>query len=195
MMARPREFDLDRALADAMNAFWAQGYEGTSLPDLLEAMNITRGSLYKAFTDKRTLFLKAMQRYEDNVVAQALAHLRSTDIKDGKDRIEQLFQSIADDVREGDHRGCMLCSAAAGPASYDPEIADLVSRILGTMKNGFEEALRDSSIKEDASRDDVIAFADLLITHYVGARILARSHASIDQLENSVNSVTRILHS
>jgi TetR/AcrR family transcriptional repressor of nem operon len=48
-MARPREFDIDEALERAMNVFWSKGYEGASLQDLLDAMNIARGSLYKAF--------------------------------------------------------------------------------------------------------------------------------------------------
>ena len=60
-MARPREFDTTTALNGAMNEFWTKGYDGASLPDLLEGMGITRGSLYKAFTDKKTLFLPTLR--------------------------------------------------------------------------------------------------------------------------------------
>ena len=72
MMARPREFDLDHALESAMLVFWEHGFEGASLPDLLDGMGITRGSLYKAFEDKKALFLKAMELYENKHVLRAL---------------------------------------------------------------------------------------------------------------------------
>ncbi|HNX58500.1 MAG TPA: helix-turn-helix domain-containing protein, partial [Spirochaetota bacterium] len=62
-MARPREFDKDEALYNAMLMFWKKGYDGTSIPDLLDATGISRSSLYETFTDKQTLFLEAMNRY------------------------------------------------------------------------------------------------------------------------------------
>src|SRR5260370_37523240 len=62
---RPREFDTDAAIERAMGVFWSSGYCGTSLPDLLEATNLSRGSLYAAFGDKHGLFLRALDRYLD----------------------------------------------------------------------------------------------------------------------------------
>src|ERR1700759_424078 len=73
---RPREFDLDQALAAALRVFWAKGYEGASLTDLTEAMGITRPSLYAAFGNKEALFRKALDLYERDklaYVANALA--------------------------------------------------------------------------------------------------------------------------
>ncbi|WP_246670036.1 TetR/AcrR family transcriptional regulator [Arthrobacter zhaoguopingii] len=60
---RPREFDTDQALERAMRVFWAQGYEGTSLTDLTDALGITRSSMYAAFGNKESLFRKVMTRY------------------------------------------------------------------------------------------------------------------------------------
>src|SRR6185369_1509438 len=68
---RPREFDTDAAIERAMGVFWSSGYHGTSLPDLLEATNLSRGSLYAAFGDKHGLFLCALDRY----IAEALTRL------------------------------------------------------------------------------------------------------------------------
>src|ERR1700753_2564254 len=70
---RPREFDADAAIERAMGVFWSCGYHGTSLPDLLEATKLSRGSLYTAFGDKHGLFLRALDRYID----QALTRLDS----------------------------------------------------------------------------------------------------------------------
>ena len=61
---RPREFDIDDALAAALRLFWTKGYDGASLTDLTEAMGITRPSLYAAFGNKESLFRKALDLYE-----------------------------------------------------------------------------------------------------------------------------------
>jgi TetR/AcrR family transcriptional repressor of nem operon len=65
-MARPREFDMDEALDAAIGTFWTQGYEATSMTDLMEATGLHKGSLYKAFDDKHDLFMKSLSRYLDN---------------------------------------------------------------------------------------------------------------------------------
>lgn len=60
---RPREFDTDAALDRAIDVFWRQGYSGTSLTDLTEAMQISRPSLYAAFGNKEETFKRAVDRY------------------------------------------------------------------------------------------------------------------------------------
>ena len=60
---RPREFDLDVALDAAIEVFWRQGYEGTTLDDLTRAMGINRPSLYAAFGNKEETFKRAVARY------------------------------------------------------------------------------------------------------------------------------------
>jgi AcrR family transcriptional regulator len=64
VIGRPREFDIDRALERAMELFWRQGYEGTSVADLTRELGLTRPSLYAAFESKEALFLRALDLYE-----------------------------------------------------------------------------------------------------------------------------------
>src|SRR5579859_7138490 len=64
-MGRPREFNFDEALDRALEVFWRKGYEGTSIPDLTEAMGINRPSLYAAFGNKESLFNKVLDRYTE----------------------------------------------------------------------------------------------------------------------------------
>ncbi|MFI1735638.1 TetR/AcrR family transcriptional regulator [Streptomyces acidicola] len=64
-VGRPRGFDTDEALENAMRVFWQNGYEGASLPDLTGAMGISRTSMYAAFGNKEELFRKALARYAD----------------------------------------------------------------------------------------------------------------------------------
>ena len=60
---RPREYDPELALAKARDTFWRAGYAATSLDELSDAMDMNRPSLYAAFGDKETLFLRALEGY------------------------------------------------------------------------------------------------------------------------------------
>src|SRR5580700_11977719 len=61
---RPRQYDPERALANAAEVFWKYGYAATSLDDLAAATGMNRPSLYAAFGDKRDLYLKTLERYQ-----------------------------------------------------------------------------------------------------------------------------------
>ena len=74
-MARPREFDPEKALKGATDIFWRQGYKATNLPDLLAAMGLTRGSFYKAFRDKESVYLQALDHYDRSVVTPTVNRL------------------------------------------------------------------------------------------------------------------------
>ncbi|MEP3231882.1 MAG: TetR/AcrR family transcriptional regulator [Hyphomicrobiales bacterium] len=179
-MARPREFDTDIALEKAMGVFWEHGYADASLPNLLKGMNLTRGSLYKAFTDKKTLFLKVLSTYDEQAVSQAVALLTDPD-QDGWVRIFTIFDMISEAVEAGDHRGCLLCSAIAGPASYDQEIEAFATKSLDRMLFAFEDAL-----KSVVPESDTNALANLLVTQYVGLRVMSRANGSKCKIQNSV---------
>jgi len=188
-MARPREFDLDAAIDRAMDVFWANGYHGASLPDLLDGIGITRGSLYKAFNDKRSLFLLVLNRYDEHAVAPAVAHLTNQDVPDGWIRIKTLFAGAIDTVKSGDRRGCLLCSAAAGPASEDPEVAKLVHRSLDRMRRAFKTALAASPRHATHNDAELRGIAEALTAQYVGLRTLTRSQAPLVNLKRSVDAL------
>ena len=76
VVGRPRGFDADEALQQAMLVFWKQGYEGASLSDLTSAMGITKTSMYAAFGNKEQLFRKALERYTDGPAAYGLRAMR-----------------------------------------------------------------------------------------------------------------------
>jgi len=186
-MARPREFDTNATLTKAMNVFWEAGYSEAKLPDLLTGMNLTRGSLYKAFKDKKSLFLLVLNNYDEDAVSGAVAML--TDPQTGGwDRIFAVFDSIVDAVESGDHRGCLLCTAIAGPACFDSDIAAFANKSLDRMRKAFEQAVRDSSEFDNAENT-----ARFLITQYVGMRILSRSGASAAVLRQNVEALRSLV--
>ncbi|WP_299619558.1 TetR/AcrR family transcriptional regulator [uncultured Tateyamaria sp.] len=188
-MARPRSFRTEDAVEKAMQVFWTHGYEGASLPDLLEGMGLTRGSLYKAFTDKKTLFLRVLEHYEGMAVQAGVTMLTDCGVPNGADRIMAMFTNSYRAVTDGDRRGCLLCTAAAGPSMYDDEIAEAVSRGLGALRDAMGEALKASPKHKDLPEDARRELACMLISQYVGLRTMARARIAPDMLRNAVRSV------
>src|SRR5215831_8070971 len=78
---RPRTFDMDKALDDALEVFWRKGYEGASLSDLTEAMGINRPSLYAAFGNKEGLFRRVLARYVEGPAAYVLNALEEPTVR------------------------------------------------------------------------------------------------------------------
>src|SRR5437879_6337389 len=104
-MARPREFDETTVLEAAMNCFWAQGFEQTSVRDLAERMGITGASLYNAFGDKRSLYRQAFVHYLAQTVRDRVARLEKLPPARA---IRTFFEEIIE--RSGDcelRRGCI----------------------------------------------------------------------------------------
>src|SRR5918998_3452928 len=102
---RPREFEPDEALARAMEVFWRQGYEGTSLGKLTAAMGINRPSLYAAFGNKEALFRKALDRYVDERMAFIRAAIEEPTARRA---VEALLRGYAASVTNpGTPPGCL----------------------------------------------------------------------------------------
>jgi len=78
LRGRPRQFEHGEVVERAMDAFWSNGYNGTSLPALLDATKMSRGSLYGAFGDKHGLFLLALDRYIADALARVDVELDAT---------------------------------------------------------------------------------------------------------------------
>src|SRR3954467_2531468 len=113
---RPREFDVDEALAAALRVFWTKGYEGASLTDLTEAMEITRPSLYAAFGNKESLFRKALDLYEREKLAYVGEALKAPTSRQVAERL--LRGALAMQTSDCEQpRGCMrvISSVACGP--------------------------------------------------------------------------------
>src|SRR5580700_8309201 len=90
---RPRAFDTDEALDQAMHLFWRKGFLGTSLSDLTEAMGINRPSLYAAFGNKESLFRKALEHYSKGPSAYLNDALREPN---ARAVVERLLRGVVD---------------------------------------------------------------------------------------------------
>lgn len=188
-MARPKEFDPDEALDRAVELFWCKGYEATSIQDLVEALGINRSSLYGTFGDKHALYLAAIDRYCEDVVAPAVAELDHA--SKPLAAIRNLFLSLpARATRRRDRRGCLLCNAAVERAPVDAEVRAEVMGGLGRLGTAFRRALvRARDAGEIASSVDAAALADYLLSSYVGLIVLAKAGRKPAQLKRTARLV------
>src|SRR6201990_1490286 len=156
-MARPREFDETTVLEAAMNCFWAQGFEQTSVRDLAEWMGITGARLYNAFRDKRSLYPRALVYSPAQTVHDRVARLEKLPpalaIRTFFDEI--IERSVDDEQR----RGCMLVNAALELAPYDPEFQKLVAEEMIFIEAFFRRCVaagqKDGSIIGTRTADEV----------------------------------------
>ena len=173
-MARPREFDIDEAVEKAMNLFWKNGYQGTNLPDLLDAMGIVRGSLYKAFGSKKALFLRTLELYDRLYVQPGIDMLEAEDCA-GLASIKSVFDAALQRTEEGDRRGCLLCSSAAESSFHDTDIEAAVNGQLGRLTGAFAGALKRDEAFSTVPDTEIHAEAQRLALNYVGLRVMQRS--------------------
>ena len=192
-MARPREFDGATALEAAMNCFWAQGFEQTSVRDLAERMGITGASLYNAFGDKRSLYRQAFVHYLAQTVRDRVARLEKLPPLMA---IQAFFDEIIErSVNDEQRRGCMLVNAALELAPYDAEFQKLVAEEISFIERFFCRCIaagqKDGMIAGSRPADEL---AKLLLSVLIGVRVLARTSPQRQVLEGPVNnSVVAVL--
>ncbi len=195
-MARPREFDIDQALHRAMRVFWAKGYDSTSLADLLAAMGIARGSLYKAFKDKHSIYLAALDRYDRTVVDGTVAVLRDPAGGDGLVRVRRLLEAARDGAEHGrDRWGCFMCNAAIDRAPDDPAVRAKVLAMMKRLERGFAIALAQSGPMREWPRARREESARLLTGAYLGLQVLVRAGYQPAELDAVIAANLRPLRS
>ncbi len=138
-MPRPREFDEDEVLGAALETFWSRGYEATSITDLMEATGLAKGSLYKAFGDKRSLFLRALERYLEQSLQRLGQVLGGAD--GARDGLETWMRGVLDGACGRDRKGCFVVNCIVELAPHDPEVRDRLRAHVGSMEASYARAI------------------------------------------------------
>ncbi len=179
---RPREFDEAATLAAIMKLFWEKGYEGASLAGIMEATGLRKASLYAAFGDKRSMYLKALAHYHREAVDAAALALRAKG--DPQARIRTFLSAPIEAVASRrDRRGCFLCNASADQAALSPEVSKEVRRGFEALRAALSHALAELSPSPMAERREARAL--MLLSVYSGLRIMARSGLGVKALESA----------
>ena len=188
---RPREFDEQATLTKIMEVFWAKGYEGTSISDLLTATGLRKGSLYAAFGDKREIYLKALALYDGTAIDHSVKLLTGEGPPEG--RLSSFLDFPIDAVAQRrDRRGCFLCNASVDQALLDPETARSVQDSVARLERALEALLSELPYAP-AGTAQRRAEARHLLAVYFGLYVLAKGGKSAEAIKEAKQAALRNL--
>lgn len=190
---RPRCFDHDQALQQALKIFWANGYAPTSIAELCKAMKINPPSLYADFGNKAKLFIEAVNYYERTYwQAPAERFWAEPDIYRA---IEEYFETAASILLSPNTPcGCMVVLAAINISDAETQVIGAISQLRTATKKMFidrlQKAIADGQIPSDT---DVPSLANALNTFLEGLSIQARDGLSPSELRTIAKLAVRLL--
>src|ERR1700731_1057059 len=172
---RPRSFDTEAAVERAMGVFWSRGYHATALPDLLRATKLSRGSLYAAFGDKHSLFLRALDRY----IADAVRRM-DIELAPPGEPIGGLRAYLAGYVDRtsgaNGRRGCLLVATAMELAGQDAEVGRRVAGFFKAMEAKVAAALTAAKMAGQlADGVEPSSAARILVCFVEGLRVVGKT--------------------
>ncbi|MGW3984188.1 TetR/AcrR family transcriptional regulator [Streptomyces mirabilis] len=178
---RPRKFDETEALDRAVEVFWRQGYDGTSIADLTAAMQINPPSLYGAFGSKRELFQRAVDRYMESRASNLEDALSAPSAREATWAV--LMNFVRDGTLPGLPAGCLMVQGALTCSDENRDVAlEMARRRNGTriaLQGRFEEAVKSGEFPLDT---DPAALSLYAATVAVGISVQAASGASRSEL-------------
>lgn len=189
MAGRPREFDRDEALKKARNLFWQYGFEGTSMADLTQALNIASARIYAAFGSKEALFREAVEQYQ--LEKGSFASVALAQNSDARAAIEQVLRG-AIDVYTDKFMGCMVVSSAVNYSQNHHNIAqwltDMRNERTDLIKSYLKQAKCDGTIVPNFNET---AFADFCCTALCGFSVQARDGVDTKRLNAIVDLIMK----
>jgi AcrR family transcriptional regulator len=184
-IGRPREFDLDVALENAMLVFWRKGYEGASMSDLTASLRVTKPSLYAAFGNKEQLFRKVLDRYDERTAGFLLGSIRAAT---AREVAAGLLRGAAEfHANPANPPGCLMvqgalvCSGASGPAR---ETRSRRTRLREAIQERLERAVYEGDLPSGANP---VALARYLVAVMRGIAIEAAGGAGAAELHQIVD--------
>lgn len=182
MAGRKKTFTEENVLLCATELFMLKGFKSTSTEDLLQAMNINKGSLYNSFGSKRDLFIKVQQYYSDNYLDSF-----SRQLDESNDAITLIKNSFLDIVTKGTHatfmKGCFLGNTILEQASMDEELKKMAADTLKKMENLYFKHIKQAQAsKQLATKEDPRTLARHLTNLWNGIHISARMYSSSKEL-------------
>jgi AcrR family transcriptional regulator len=187
-MARPREFDTDAALDDAIDVFREHGFEGSSAQMLVDAMGIGRQSLYGAFGDKWQLYRAAVRRYGLSECAAHFGALRSG--ARGIDGIEAMLQRVVETANQP----CLGISSSYEFGASRPDLEEVRTLLGKSLRGAIVACVHDAQREGDVAPSlDAEAAAEFLIANIAGIRVAGRGGADRAALTSLADMALRAL--
>ncbi|MDF6045934.1 TetR/AcrR family transcriptional regulator [Streptomyces sp. JH14] len=192
-MGRPKEFDPDAAIEQAMQVFWSQGYGATTPQHLADSLGIGKGSLYNAFGSKRQLFGLALRRYLE-IQASTVKGLLE-DSSPVKERLRRALHVLAEtDLADPGRRGCLAMNSAAEFGVTDESVTTQIRGLLDRTEDAFQALLEEGQRAGEISTErDAKALASLLLNTVTGMRLMGRVEPGPDRLARVIDTTIDLL--
>ena len=187
-MARPREFDDEEVLVRAMEAFWANGYDATSLDDLMSETGLSRSSLYNAFGDKLDLFIAALETYARGPARDVMEPLVAGHGASAMREFLQRLSSFAESPTAC--RGCLMVNTALDHQELSPRVRTHFMLLREGFERTYREAVKDGDLENGLRPTEV---ADWLVAFVRGVLVSAGSGVDAKTLQTSIRLTSRQL--
>lgn len=192
-MARNKEFDEQVVLKKAMELFWKQGYEKTSMQDLVNHMGIHRRSIYDTFGDKYSLFLASLKFYEV-FVAEELTKIISNS-STVKIAIKNIFEYVVNLAEfEIYPAGCFAVNTAVELSLLDKDIQHLTTKMFNDTEELLNKLLKEGQNKGEIKNDlNTLVTAQFLHNNLIGLRVLVKTNYTKKELESIIDLILKVL--
>lgn len=190
---RPRGFDMDDVLDKATDVFRKRGYHAASITEISKATGLTEGSIYKAFEDKKALFVAVFNRYCARRQNELHAVLETEVRGAGKLRAALRYYVLSSSGVEG-KLGCLIVGSTSALELLDASVAAKVRQALqrneSTLASLIEEGIEDGSLRHDI---DPAAVAKLLWCLILGVRVAGKAGAARTSLDIAMEQAMHLL--
>ena len=187
-MGRSRSFNNEDILEKATNLFWRNGYNGTSMRELVAETGLAKASLYNAFGHKEDLFLAVLDYYIEQKQTRTLASLSCN--LEGRPALQAYFAILLQQTaHNSDTPGCLLVNTAAEQGIHHEEMRTIVDKGISRTERHLietvERGVKDGTIAK-ATNPDIAG--SCLLTLVIGIRVMARKGVNIEKLETLVEA-------
>ena len=186
-MARPVEFDEEKVLTNAMEQFWREGYEASSVQKLLDCTGINRGTLYNSFGDKCTFFKSCVDQYNKVVDKQIAASLKNSKLGPWE-AIEDYFgETVLNVTNKHRSMGCLLVNSICESINYDKEMRKVVRGSLASIRKALAARLKEAHKNRKMKKGISAEFAaEVLMNSLHGIRVNSRDGKTPKQLKELI---------
>jgi TetR/AcrR family transcriptional repressor of nem operon len=193
-VARTKEFDPEAVLQSALELFWQRGYEATSMADLVDHLGIGRASIYATFGNKHELYLKALDRYNENRDSGLLHELSQPG--PGLPAVRTIVRRFAAEANADDRRakGCFVTNTAAELGPHDPAAARRVEASWDHVETLLRSALVRAQAQGELGADrDPRALARMLLVLMQGLRVVGKASDDPGRVRDAAEQALTLL--
>jgi AcrR family transcriptional regulator len=191
---RPREFEVSDVIDSLIDIFWAQGYEATSMSDIVEATGLNKSSLYNSFGSKEELFQTAVTHYVE--MRQSMLHGALRDGDAGIDDIMTFLEFVEQEFGgEFGSRGCLAVNTTTELGGRDESVITMSAGYRNEIRTSLRAALDRSAAAGEIDVNSVAHYAEMMLAFLMSLSVMARGGASSDEIKGQLAAIRALIES